>query len=310
MLRCFLSCETNGNRAALAGTAAGLAKTGSKLSNVTGALLSRARQASDSGLAGRIDRTIDYGGRLMAPAAALATGTFRVAGAAETKKLAGVAGGAAVGYMVLKNKPSGMRRAVGDLAVGGVRTAANAIPYLGTALKTIKKIERATSLAGDLAGYASRQEAAGQVMQDKRTLFFFKSQVPVTLWKSSLTGLINRQDVIGTSRFSGKYIASSEGVMFRSGGKTWHRGTTVVNLPGGPRTITHLQGLSLPSTHYYFDRPISAENAVGIATEKIEPERVPGYVGRVSATESLCPGWAQAKHALLRTRLHWPLEDG
>lgn len=301
-----MSCEKNGNKAAAAGTSAGLPKISSKLSNVTGAMLSRVQQAGDSALATRIDTAIDYGGRLMAPGAALATGTFRVAGASETKKLAGVVGGAAVGYMLLKDKPPGVRRAIGGVALGGLRTAAKALPAVGTALKVVKKVELVTGLAGDVAGFASRQEEVGQVMQDKRTLFFFKSQVPVTLWKSSLTGLINRQDVIGTSRFSGKHIASSEGVMFRTGGKTWHRGTTVVNMPGGPRTMTHLQGLSMPSAHYYFDRPISAESAVGVASGKVKPEGVPGYVGQVNAMESLCPGWAQAKHSLLRTRLHWP----
>ena len=301
-----MSCEKNGNKAAMAGAPAGISKTGSKLSNVTGAMLSRVRQAGDSALAARIDTAIDYGGRMMAPAAALATGTFRVAGASETKKLAGVVGGAALGYMLLKDKPPGVRRMVGNIAMGGIRTAANAIPYVGTALKVVKKVELVTSLAGDLAGFASRQEDVGQVMQDKRTLFFFKSQVPVTLWKSSLTGLINRQDVVGTSRFSGKHIASSEGVMFRTGGKTWHRGTTVVNMPGGQRTMTHLQALSMPSSHYYFDRPISDENAVGVASGKVKPESVQGYVGQVSAMEALCPAWAQAKHSLLRTRLHWP----
>jgi hypothetical protein len=269
-------------------------------------MMSRVRQAGDSALAAKIDMATDYRGRMIAPAAALATGTFRVAGASETKKLAGVVGGAAVGYMLLKDKPPGVRGVVGGVAVGGIRTAANVIPYVGPALKVIKKVELATSLAGDLAGFASRQEEVGQVMQDKRTLFFFKSKVPVTLWKSSLTGLINRQDVIGTSRFSGKNIASSEGVMFRTRGKTWHRGTTVVNMPGGSRTMTHLQGLSMPGSHYYFDRPISDENAVGVAARKVKPEVVPGYLGQVSSMESLCPAWAQAKHSLLRTRLHWP----
>ncbi len=301
-----MSCEKNGNKAAAAGASAGIPKTSSKLSNVTGTILSRVRQVGDSALAARIDTAIDYGGRMMAPAAALATGTFRVAGASETKKLAGVVGGAALGYMLLKDKPPGVRRVVGNIAMGGIRTAANAIPYVGTALKVVKKVELVTGLAGDLAGFASRQEDVGQVMQDKRTLFFFKSQVPVTLWKSSLTGLINRQDVVGASRFSGKHITSSEGVMFRTGGKTWHRGTTVVNMPGGQRTMTHLQGLSMPGSHYYFDRPISDENAVGVAAGKVKPESVQGYVGQVSSLEALCPAWAQTKHSLLRTRLYWP----
>jgi hypothetical protein len=220
-----MSCQKNGNIGARAGTSAGIPKMNSQVSNVTGAMISRVQQAGDSALAARIDAAIDYGGRLMAPGAALATGTFTVAGASETKKVAGGVGGAAVGYMLLKDKPAGVKQQVGGAVKGGLRTAAKAIPAVGTALKVIKKVERVTTLAGDVAGFASRQGEVGQVMQDKRTLFFFKSQVPVTLWQSSLTGLINRQDVIGTSRFGGKNIASSEGVMFRTGGKTWHRAT-------------------------------------------------------------------------------------
>ncbi len=301
-----MSCEKNGAKAAAAGAAAGLPRLGSKLSNITGAMLSRVQQAGESGLAARLDTAIDAGGRLMAPTAALAAGAFKLAEAPETKKIAGVAGGVAAGYMLIKDKPAGIRRATGQVVLGGLRTAAALVPQVQTAMKVIKKVECASSLVGDLAGYVSRQEDVSQVMQEKRTLLFFKSKTPVTLWKSSLTGLINRQDVIGTSRFSGKNIASSEGVMFRTGGKTWHRGTTVVKMPGGQRTITHLQGLSLPSSHYYFDRPVSDEQAVGVASGKIGPGSVPGYVGQVSSTEGLCTGWAQAKHSLLKARLYWP----
>ena len=302
-----MSCETNSTRVAIAGTsAAGLSKTGSKLSNLTGAMMSRVQQAGDSALAAGIDTAIDAGGRMMAPAAALATGTFKLAGAPETKKLAGVAGATTLGYMLLKDRPVGARQAIGGAVLAGVRTAALLVPQVRAASQIVKKIDMVSSLAGDAAGYVSRQEDVGQVMQEKRSLLFFKSKTPVTLWKSGLTGLINRQDVIGTSRFSGKHIASSEGVMFRTGGKTWHRGTTVVNMPGGQRTISHLQGLSLPGSHYYFDRSISNENAVGVAAGKVKPESVPGYVGQVNSLESLCTGWAQAKHSLLRTRLYWP----
>lgn len=301
-----MSCDRNSNRAGQAAGAAGVPKTSSKLSNVTGAIMNQIRQAGDSALAARIDTAIDYGGRMMAPGAALVTGAFKVAGAPETKKLAGVAGGATLGYMLVKDKPKGIRGDIGAAALGGVRIAAMLIPQVRLAAKVVKKIDMISSLAGDAAGFVSRQEDVGQVMQEKRTLLFFKSKTPVTLWKSSLTGLINRQDVVGTSRFSGKNIASSEGVMFRAGGKTWHRGTTVVNMPGGRRTMTHLQGLSLPSSHYYFDRPVSDEQAVGVATGQVKPDIVPGFVGQVSSIESLCMGWAQAKHSLLRVRLHWP----
>ena len=62
----------------------------------------------------------------------------------------------------------------------------------------------------------------------------------------------------------------------------------------------------MPGSHYYFDKPISNENAVGVAAGRVKPEDVPGYVGQVSSGESLCQPWSQTKHALLLTRLHWP----
>ena len=42
-----MSCEKNGNKAAAAGASAGIPKTSSKLSNVTGTILSRVRQVHD-----------------------------------------------------------------------------------------------------------------------------------------------------------------------------------------------------------------------------------------------------------------------
>ena len=122
--------------------------------------------------------------------------------------------------------------------------------------------------------------------------------------ESNLTPLINKRDVM-TVR--GKNIASSRGVMFETGGKTWHQGTTVVKMAGGQkRTITHLQSMNVPASHYYFDRPVSNENSVGIATGKIRPEGVPGFAGQVSARESLAPSWAAAKQSLIKAHLHWP----
>jgi hypothetical protein len=99
------------------------------------------------------------------------------------------------------------------------------------------------------------------------------------------------------------------GLMFATGGQTWHQGTTVVKLPAGKRTITHLQSLSLPAHHYYFSRPLTREQAVGLASGRFEPIDLPGFVGQVSPVESLCPALAQSKQLLLKAHLHWPPED-
>ena len=96
--------------------------------------------------------------------------------------------------------------------------------------------------------------------------------------------------------------------MFETGGKTWHQGTTVLNTGGQKRTISHLQSLNAPASHYYFDRPVSNQNAVGIAAGTIKPAQVSGFVGQVSRTESLVPSWAAAKQTLIKAHLHWPGE--
>jgi hypothetical protein len=159
-----------------------------------------------------------------------------------------------------------------------------------------------TSAVGAGLGALSKTGEAGTVMQEKRKLFFFKSKTPVSLWTSNLTSLLNRRDVLVRA----KNIVASRGVMFEVGGKTWHQGTTIVKLLEGRRTIIHLQSMNIPAVHYFFDRAISSEQAVGIATGQVKPQQAPGFGGQVSAVESLCPAWANSKQALLKAHLHWP----
>ena len=147
---------------------------------------------------------------------------------------------------------------------------------------------------------------AGTVVQDKRQLLFFKGKEAVNLWKSSLTRRLNRADLLGSHRLTGDGVYASDGVMFETrGGRTWHRGTSVVSTSAGQRTITHLQSLNLPAQHYYFNSRIGDEQAVGIATGRIDPRKVPGFVGGISPGEALCPGWAGAKRAMINSVLYW-----
>ncbi len=170
-----------------------------------------------------------------------------------------------------------------------------------------KTTERGTAIAGNIAGGLSKTADAGEVAYNRKVLWFFNRQVRVSLWQSKLTGPLNRRDLVmpgGPGR-----VLSSEGVMFQAGGKTWHRGTTSLQMPAGKRTITHLQELSAPANHYYFDRSLPDEQAVGLATGRLDPQNMPGYVGRISKTEVLCPAWMQAKQLLIKSRLHWPPEE-
>jgi len=200
---------------------------------------------------------------------------------------------------------------------GGRRVAALAAGYvlgrsaLWQAGGVVRAISRISGLVGSGVGRASKTDQVGSVVREKRVLFFFKSKKAVTLWKSGLTNTLNKLDLLSSHRL-GKGVRSSDGVLFETGGTTWHRGTSVVDTPRGERTITHLQSLSIPAAHYYFDRPISDEQAVGIATGQkgYDPRKIPGYVGQVSATESLCPGWAGTKRAMIMTQLYYGKNGG
>lgn len=222
------------------------------------------------------------------------------AGDPQRQQALGVVAGVIAGAYLKKPQ---VRRAVNQAAVGGAKTAVSLatalFPPARVAVKVLKTVEWGSQVAGNVAGALSKTEETGQVMQEKRTLFFFKSQTPVTLWQSSLTPLLNRGDVPGTSRLTGQNICASEGVMFQTGGKTWHRGTTVLKMPDGERTITHLRSLAYPGHSYYFDRSVSDEEAVGLTTGKTEPGQVSGFVGQVSAIEGLAPAWAETKRAMI-----------
>jgi hypothetical protein len=96
-------------------------------------------------------------------------------------------------------------------------------------------------------------------------------------------------------------------MMFELGGKTWHRGTLVLKTNQGERTITHLQSLALPAAHYYYNRRLSDNEAVGIVSGQkgFEPKALPGYAGQVSEVEALCPAWADLKRGLIQAHLRW-----
>jgi hypothetical protein len=152
----------------------------------------------------------------------------------------------------------------------------------------------------------SRTELAGTVVREKRQLLFFKGKEAVDMWRSSMTDRLNRADLLGSHRLKGAGVHASDGVMFETkGARTWHRGTSLVSTSKGRRTVTHLQSLTLPGEHHYFDRRIGDEQAVGIATGRLEAQKVPGYVSSISPQESLVPMWAASKRAAINSVLYW-----
>jgi hypothetical protein len=298
----MMSCQKQANRAGTGAPAAGVPGLSSKTGHLIGNMLTATNRALDN-----VDRGVNIVGRTVAPVTTMA---MNVVGARnpQARRATGFVAGAAMGTAVMAATGQGQKAlqglAGGGKVTGGVAGAVSSLlPHAGTVRLTIRAVDTLSGAVGSSVGALSKTGEAGQVVQEKRKMLFFKSKIPVKLWKSGLTGLINGRDIAVRRR----HIVSSRGTMFEIGGKTWHRGTTVLKMPEGQkRTITHLQSLNAPATHYYFNRSVSNENAVGLAGGQIKPDKVPGLVGQISRTESLCPSWVAAKQALFKAHLHWP----
>lgn len=297
-----MSCEKSKNKAKAGARLSGLSALSSKAGHVAGTFVAGVERAVDTG-----DRLVETIGQRTAP---LTTTAVNLMGPQrqQTKRAAGLIAGATIGAVAVASASNEQvrQRTLRTLAAGRNfvgQTAINLLPHAGTVRLGVKVSDRLSSAVGSGVATLSKSGEAGTVIQEKRKLLFFKSKTPVQLWQSRLTPLLNRRDLLSVS---GKSVLSSRGVMFETGGKSWHQGTTVFKLPAGQkRTISHLQSLSLPARHYYFNRPVSGQKAVGIATGQLNPEHVPGFVGQVSGRESLVPSWAGAKQALIKAHIQW-----
>ena len=269
-----MSCQRVSNQAGRAGLAAGLTRLNGSLSYSSGLL------------AGGVDRL----GLAAAPVATTALNILESGNSAARQQKALLVG--ALAGLALRQGPGRL-----------LKLAGQGLPVIRTVQGATAASERLTGTLGSVAGTLSRTDPAGQVAQEKRFLFFFKSKSQVYLWRSRLTPLLNHSDRLGSAQ-----PLRSEGLLFETKGMTWHQGTQTLNVGGRSRTLSHLQSLSYPSRHYYFDRPLSQAQAVGLAAGQLNPSEIPGFVGRISRTESLCPAWAGVKKAMILTHLHWPPE--
>lgn len=177
-------------------------------------------------------------------------------------------------------------------------------------LGVMKLAQMASLFIGTGIGRMSRRNKIGVVDGLEQRFFFLNTtKIPVTTWKSSLTPLFNLADS-GVSP-----VLRSDGLMFEVSGKTWHRGTIVIKTAQGERTLTHLQSLSVPAAHYYFNRRLDDNEAVGIVSNQkgFDPKHMPdrqglpstGYAGQISEIESLLPLWASLKRGLIQAHLRW-----
>lgn len=175
----------------------------------------------------------------------------------------------------------------------------------------LKLIQATSNFAGTGIARITRTDQSGIVDGVEQQFFFTEtSKIPATVWKSNLTPLLNLADIWPSQ------ILKSEGIMFNVNGKTWHRGTMVIQTAQGERTITHLQSLCTPPTHYYFGRKLLLNEAVGIVSGQkgFDAKHLPnipdgrpatGYAGQISEVESLFPMWAAWKRSLILAHLRW-----
>ena len=277
-----MSCNRQSNQVRQASRAAGVSGLSSQMSNITGGMVDKATAV------------IDQTGRTAAPLAKTVLGVIAPANASTARKQAALA-------------RSGLRAAQGLALAGlGLKMATRApgkiLPVYYTTRRVIQASEGVTGALGTGLAALSQTDKAGTALREKRSLLFFKSKQPVSLWKSRLTPLLNRRNVMASGQ-----IETNEGVMFTLRGTTWHRGTVTFETEQGRRTITQLQSLQYPQNQHFFDRQISDQHAVDLAAGQVKPETIPGFAGRVSKTEALCPAWAGVKKAMILTHLNWSL---
>lgn len=140
-----------------------------------------------------------------------------------------------------------------------------------------------------------------------RTETFFDHRTPpVHIWRSKATTALNTQNIM---RWPGTSIELSSGQMMETAGKSWHLGTIVaaVGHSQQTQTITHLQSMNFPATHYYFNRPLSEREAAGIilGRREFEAKHLPGFAGQVSELGSLQPSMAYMKKAMIQASILW-----
>ncbi|GAB4437468.1 MAG: hypothetical protein Kow0031_19260 [Anaerolineae bacterium] len=274
----------------------GISRAGSRAANTGGGLLARLEQAPDKLMGQVVAPALDGVAtpvtalqRQMAPNMPWARSVLRVSGEALGRR---------------HGREALLPQAVTALSGGGVallRLGLKLVPHGQAIEKAVAVTDAAGSVAARGVNRMTRTTAAGEVVQQRRRLLLFGRKEKVKFWRSRLTPLFNRTDLMT------RQVISSQGMVLTARGRAWHLGSSQVSTGRGPQTITHLQSMGvLGLQHYYFNRRLTREEAAGVASGQLAADSVPGYAGQVSRVESLAPAWAHAKHTWLKTRLHWP----
>ncbi len=307
-----MSCNASSLKNRLACVGAGIGATAAQSVNTIGAMTGRVAQAADivsnavggtvAPVSNRVLAAVDRPTTLTAQTAVVTAAALAGVGAMVRVKPFQRVVGPAEGAM------PGVLAGVGVALRSPEEIVQNAakLKQVRQGLNKIAAVMAASRMAGTLVADLSRNgENERTLTQTRRTFLTGERQLTVEFSDSRLTGLLNRGDRLVSSGS----VVSSEGEMVTMGRQSWHRGTTVVKTPGGERTLTHLRSLALPSNSLYFDRQLADDDVAGVVSGQVKAQRLPGYVGEISAAENLAPAWAQAKRALILTRLHWPTPE-
>lgn len=294
-----MSCNRSETKISRTGSMkAGISTLSSKAGSVAGVIAGNVTRASDT-VTGAIGKTV-------APTSNRVLKAIDRPTTVAANLLPALAGAAAVTQVrVATTGPGQGRRPAVAVAV-----AMRDLPDMAGKLRARQKVQRGLGVAalagGVLAATAAelteQPQGKRKLTQSRKTFLVGEQQVEVTFAKSKLTGWLNKRNAL----VSAGNVVSSQGDLVHYGQGVWHRGTTVVKLPEGRRTITQVQKLGLPPTSHYFEQALSDEAVASLVSGQSKPHKMTGYVGTIGAMENLAPGWAQVKRAMILTRLHWP----
>lgn len=201
--------------------------------------------------------------------------------------------------------PRQRRRPAAAIAIG-----MREVPDMMECQKSLSRVKKGVGVAALIGGLGTsvmadlseKPKGKRTLSQRKKRFLLGQQNVEVTFTKSKLTGWLNKR----SSLLSGRNVVSSQGDMVHYGQSVWHRGTTMVKMPEGQRTITHVQKMGLPATSHYFDRALSDDEVASLVSGQAKAHQMGGYVGTIGAMENLAPSWTQVKRSMILTRLHWP----
>jgi hypothetical protein len=303
-----MSCEKNQNKVSqTAGIRAGISQAGSRVGNAVGAMAGRAGQVA-SAAADRTTQAADTVseavGRRVAPVSNKVLGAVNRPTTIAANLAPALIMTASVAQARVYTTGPGQGARPGVAVAIGMKDFRTVARNLNTFKKVSGQVKKAQVAVGLAAGLAAAVTASPG--SEEKTLVQVKKRgkpVEVHFSQTRLTGLLNRGDRL----VSGRNVVSSEGSLVQTGrGNLWHQGTTVMKTAQGERTVTHLRSLALPPTSHYFDRSLSEAETAEIVSGQGQAHKLPGYVGTVGGMEQLSPAWAQAKRAMILTRLHWP----